>query len=94
VTYEAMACGLPVIVTQNSGSLARDKKDGFIVPIRDAETLAEKILFFYENPEKVSEMGVNARKRIEEFTWQRYEDDLIKTYKNLISERMELHRAC
>ena len=28
VTYEAMACGLPVIVTENAGSLARPDEDG------------------------------------------------------------------
>ena len=40
VTYEAMACGLPLIVTHNTGSMVRDKTDGFVVPIRDAEAIA------------------------------------------------------
>ena len=37
VTYEAMACGLPSIVTHNAGSLVRDGIDGYVVPLRDAD---------------------------------------------------------
>lgn len=44
VTYETMACGLPSIVTENSGSVVRDNMDGFVIPIRDIETLKEKNL--------------------------------------------------
>ena len=35
VTYEAMACGLPCIVTAEAGSVARHGRDGLIVPARD-----------------------------------------------------------
>ena len=44
-TYEALACGLPVITTANSGSVVRHGIDGFIVPIRDVEALTEKRCF-------------------------------------------------
>ena len=37
VVYEAAACGLPVIVTENVGAAIRDGQDGFVVPIRDPE---------------------------------------------------------
>ena len=35
VTYEALACGLPSIVTPNAGSVVRDGVDGFHVPAGD-----------------------------------------------------------
>ncbi len=70
--YEALASGLPVITTPNSGSVVRDGIDGFIVPIRDVEALKEKILLLYENRELRAAMGRNARRRAEEFTWQAY----------------------
>ncbi len=57
VTYEAMACGLPVIATVNAGSLVRDGKDGYLIPIRDVEALSERIKFLYEHAEKRREMG-------------------------------------
>ncbi|MCS6943797.1 MAG: glycosyltransferase family 4 protein, partial [Geminocystis sp.] len=57
VTYEAMASGLPVIVSENTGAIARDGKDGFIVPIRNVEALKEKIITLYENGDMRHEMG-------------------------------------
>ncbi len=87
VTYEAMACGIPVIVTPNAGSLARDGKDGFIVPIRQVEPLMEKILYFYNNREAAVEMGREARRYIETYTWEHYERTLIETYQALLDLR-------
>jgi glycosyltransferase involved in cell wall biosynthesis len=40
VTYEAMAVGLPIVTTPNSGSLVRDGQDGFLVEARDWKALA------------------------------------------------------
>jgi glycosyltransferase involved in cell wall biosynthesis len=87
VTYEAMACGLPVIVTHNAGSLAKDGEDGFVIPIRSIDAIMEKILFFYENREAASEMGLNARRNIESYTWNKYESDLTITYQKLLNQK-------
>jgi len=40
VVYEALACGLPCVVTPNAGSIVRDGVEGRIVPIRDPAALA------------------------------------------------------
>jgi glycosyltransferase involved in cell wall biosynthesis len=47
---EAMACGLPVILTPNTGScdLVEEGINGSIVPIRSAEAIVEKALFWRE----------------------------------------------
>lgn len=87
VVYEAMACGLPVIVTENCGSIARDGKDGFVIPIRDVEALKERIRFFYENEEARIEMGKSARKHIKQYTWERYRNNLINFLKKISEER-------
>jgi glycosyltransferase involved in cell wall biosynthesis len=83
VTYEAMAAGLPVITTENSGSVVRNGLDGFIIPIRDSEAIREKISYFYENPEKIEIMSANALENIKHYTWQRYRDTLVETYNML-----------
>jgi glycosyltransferase involved in cell wall biosynthesis len=83
VTYEAMACGLPVIVTPNAGSLARDGEDGFIIPIRDVDAIMEKLSYFYEHRDTAREMGQNARSRMENYTWHNYEKNLIDCYSSL-----------
>jgi glycosyltransferase involved in cell wall biosynthesis len=89
VTYEAMACGLPSIVTENSGSVVRSNMDGFVIPIRDIATLKEKILFFYENEDRRKEMGKSARKRAEQFTWERYGQQLVKFYESIHDEQQK-----
>ena len=59
ILVQAMACGLPVITTTNTGGadIVRDGRDGFIIPIRDVAALKEKILYFYENPEAAAAWG-------------------------------------
>lgn len=65
VTLEAMACGLPVITTENARGIVEDGKTGFVVPIRDAHALKEKIAFLYHHPDVASAMGAAARAAVE-----------------------------
>ena len=83
-TYEAMAAGLPVITTPNAGSVIRDGKDGYIVPIRDPEAIREKILHLFQNPDTAKAMGGSARMRVGDFSWEIYEERLISLYRELM----------
>lgn len=85
VVTEAMASGLPVIVSENTGAkdVVREGMDGFIVPIRDVDALCEKITLLYENRELAEEMGRSARKRAEEYTWNHYGDAMIRCYRKI-----------
>lgn len=87
VCYEALASGLPVITTPNSGSVVRDGIDGFIVPIREAQALAEKIDLIAANPELRQEMSRNAQARAREFTVAAYGKRLINTIMKGWSEK-------
>ncbi|NOY05071.1 MAG: glycosyltransferase family 4 protein [Chlorobi bacterium] len=84
VTYEAMACGLPSIVSENTGSVLRDGQDGFIIPIRDVEALKEKLSYLYENPDAGKEMGKSAEQYVRQFTWERYTDGVVAVYENVL----------
>ncbi|MEW6003364.1 MAG: glycosyltransferase [Nitrospirota bacterium] len=86
VTYEAMASGLPVITTENSGSIVRDGLDGFIVPLRDSKVIKDKILYCYSNPEMVERMRLKARENIKHYSWQRYRDTLIDAYNRIFTK--------
>jgi len=83
VTLEAMASGLPVITTPNTGSVVRDEKDGFIVPIRDVGALMEKMLHFYSNPDQIKRMGENARKQAEKYSWDSYSERIAEIIENI-----------
>lgn len=80
VNYEALACGLPVITTFNSGSIVKDGESGFIIPEGDSESIAEKIRYFYEHPRKKEEFSESARKLAEKYTWNNYGERLVQVY--------------
>ncbi|MFT4548709.1 MAG: glycosyltransferase involved in cell wall biosynthesis, partial [Pseudoalteromonas tetraodonis] len=72
-TYEAAACALPQITTRESGDVVVDGLNGKVIPANDPEALADAIKEFYENAERLPEMGRAARRRIEErFTWEHH----------------------
>jgi len=45
VTSEPMACGVPVVVSSNTGTVARNGIDGPIIPPHDVEALKDKLLY-------------------------------------------------
>jgi len=86
----AMACGLPVICTTNTGGadIVRNGEDGFIVPIRDVAALKEKILYFYEHPAACKAMGESARRRMQAgFSWEDYGRKMIAAYRQILGEQ-------
>jgi len=86
VVIEAMACGLPVIITDNTGSRdAVDEQCGFVIPTDDINTLLVKILYFYHNRQALEQMGKQARLRAEQYTWDNYYQGLRKTIEKIIS---------
>ena len=56
---EAMATARPIITTDAPGcrETVRNGITGFLVPAKDSEALAEKMIWFIEHPEKIEEMG-------------------------------------
>lgn len=58
-TQEVMAIGRAVITTDVPGcrETVIDGVNGFIVPVWDSEKLAEKMIYFIEHPQKITEMG-------------------------------------
>jgi len=81
VTYEAAACGLPQVVTRESGDVVRDGIEGIIVPSGDVAAIAAAIKHLYQHPRVVSEMSTAARKRVvENFTWDHFRERLLGAY--------------
>lgn len=71
-TYEALASGLPVICTPNTGSVVRHGVEGWIVPIRDVDAIVEGIDRLSEDRDLRLVMGQNARQRAQEFDLSSY----------------------
>jgi starch synthase len=72
VTYEALACGLPCLVTPNAGSVVRTEVEGLVVPAGDVDRLAQGMEQLGNDPALRARMAQAARRRAEEFDWPRY----------------------
>ncbi len=96
VTAQAMASGLPIVATTNTGAedLVNDGTDGFIVPIRDAGALAEKLEWLYAHREARLAMGRAAHERVSSgFTWRDYGDRIVRAYRAAHDGRARVERV-
>jgi starch synthase len=84
VTYEALACGLPSLVTPNAGSVVRDEQDGILVPACDVGRLAEGMERLGNDPALRDAMSRSARRRAEEYDWPRYHAALNVAVRELV----------
>ncbi|CAK8711748.1 N, N'-diacetylbacillosaminyl-diphospho-undecaprenol alpha-1,3-N-acetylgalactosaminyltransferase [Candidatus Electronema halotolerans] len=65
---EAMAIGRPILTTDNVGckETVVQGENGFLVPVRDAEALAERMIWFIEHRDQWQRMGQASRRMAEE----------------------------
>lgn len=73
---EALACGLPVITTPTAGPVFRDGEEGYIVPPRDAATLADRVETIIKDRELRSKMSEKARILARNYTLRAYSERL------------------
>lgn len=65
-TIEAMAAGVPVVVTRSGGpqELVVDGRTGFLVPPKDQRSLAERTLLLLNNRKLATSMGKEAQAQV------------------------------
>ena len=93
VTYEALACGLPSVVTPEAGSVVRDGSEGLVVPSRDVDALAAAMARLGEDPALRERMASAARGRAMDFDWPRYHLAVVEAVAGLVDERRKLRGA-
>ncbi|MEJ0061037.1 MAG: glycosyltransferase family 4 protein [Terricaulis sp.] len=90
VMGEAMACGCPVVASENSGArdLFSDGVEGFIVPPRDSAAMADRIQAIADDAALRERMSQAARLRIETLGgWGQYGSSMIALFERLLSPR-------
>lgn len=83
VVLEAMASGLPVVITPNAGVPLEAGVQGLLVPIRDPAALAEALEALRSNPARRRTMSGEARARAVAHSWDAYRHHLLELYEAL-----------
>ena len=86
VTYEAMASGLPSVVTRSAGSLVEHGKDGFLVPLRSPDALARALAELMDAPDLAHALGAAARERACACDVKQYGERLLAAYRDFFGE--------
>ncbi|MDZ5473313.1 glycosyltransferase family 4 protein [Bacillus sp. 31A1R] len=80
VVLEAMSCGLPVIVSESTGAsdIVVNGKNGFVVESASIEAIQDRVIWFLNNYDYITEMSKNARQTAELYSWERYYDKAVE----------------
>ena len=89
VILQALSSGCPVIVSENTGAMefVKENRCGFVVPIRDAKALKEKLEIISDDKEILENFQNNALNKMKNQTWENYVsnlDQVIMIIKKLI----------
>ncbi|HXO40779.1 MAG TPA: glycosyltransferase family 4 protein [Thermoanaerobaculia bacterium] len=89
VVAEALACGLPVLVSEMVGAkeLVASGSNGWIVPAGDAVALAERMAWCVRHRETVRGMREECRRSAAAATWPAYHHRLAELLRSLVPEK-------
>ena len=88
VVAEALASGLPCIISPQNGHAGltvHDGVEGFVIPVGDVETLKDRIRRLYLDAGLRRQMGGAARTRAEHLSWQEFGRRLVLMYRTILS---------
>jgi glycosyltransferase involved in cell wall biosynthesis len=90
VQAQAMACGCPVIASTNTGArdLFEDGVEGFIVPIRSSDAIAQSLQKLADDPDLRASMSRRSLARVNTLGgWDRYGDAMTRIFQTLLNVR-------
>lgn len=95
VTLEAMACGLPVVAAQATGSesLVENGRTGRLIRPGAVRSFAEALRGYVENSQSRGRHGAAGEARAARFTWARINQSVADTYLRLIRQKAGACRA-
>ena len=84
---EAMAAGLPIITTKESGLPVIDSINGMIINSKSSTEITDMILKLASNNALRKNIGVNAAELIEsQYSWSDYGENVYSIYEQLLTE--------
>ena len=90
VTYEAAACGLPLIVTHSTGSIVQHMHTGLIVAEKSSLSIIDAVSILYNDRDLLETMRMNILNEVENYTWEKYQDKICEKVNELICLKNKL----
>ncbi|WP_419581569.1 glycosyltransferase family 4 protein [Stieleria magnilauensis] len=86
VQQEALACGLPIVVTANAGAedLVADETAGFLIPVNDPQAIALRLEQLQQDRDLLAEMSSAAVEKAAELTWESYRTQVVDAVKQCL----------
>jgi alpha-maltose-1-phosphate synthase len=87
VQAQALACGCPVIGTWHTGAedLFTDGNEGFIVPIRDPQAIADRLQLLADDPDRRAAMSEAALQLVKGLGgWTEYGNQMAEVFRKLV----------
>lgn len=77
-TVEAMAAGCAIVSTINIG------QKGILVEPKNSRDVVNALKYFLDNPDKARKVGIENKKIVKKFTWDRFVDGFVKIYDSMV----------
>ncbi|MDQ1362226.1 MAG: L-malate glycosyltransferase [Pseudomonadota bacterium] len=84
---EAMGYGTPAVITTTGGGkeVIQNGVNGYIVPVKDPEAIAERVMYLYNNPEELKKLSMNCKNTLRTtFSLETTIDNYIKYFESII----------
>jgi glycosyltransferase involved in cell wall biosynthesis len=90
VVIEAMACGSPALVSENTGAKdAVEKGGGFVLPVDDLMAWVTAIETFYHDRFLLEQMGRKAAEIAKTYTWEAYHEQVFEAMTTIFKQRIQ-----
>ncbi len=83
---EAMACGLPLMLTDTGGSRELVDENGAVVQTGNDEALAVQLIEWLSHPDSMREMGKRSRERSFDFSWKQTASQYRDLYQRVLEK--------
>ncbi len=93
VIPQAMACGLAIFATDNTGAdeMVKDGVEGKIIDSFSVDSIQKALLWAYNNQDEVSRMGLRAKNTVSSgLSWHDYGDRIYKKYEEILSKKRQI----
>ncbi len=96
ILIEAMAVGKPIVASDVGGyaTLITKGVEGYLVPPKDEQALAESLITVLKDNSLRQEMGANGRLKAQEYSWENIAQRVLDYYTSVLNESSGARKVC